>query len=69
MNADRFELVAIAILVTVVGAYSLLYAAAQLYARGNPTRLLGVLLMLASALAVIAIGWLAYRGLTWGIVR
>jgi hypothetical protein len=64
VNADHFKLAAIAILVAVIGAYLLLYVTARLYAHGNPFRLFGVLLMLASAIAAIAVGWLAYQGLT-----
>jgi hypothetical protein len=65
VSGGQFELIAIAAIVAVVASYLLLYVAAALYARGNAFPLLGTLLMLVSAFAALALGWLVFQGLTW----
>jgi hypothetical protein len=65
VSGDHVERFAVATFVAVVALYCFGYVAARLYARGNVSRLLGNLLMLASALVAITLGWLTFQGLAW----
>jgi hypothetical protein len=69
VSANHVELLSVAAFVAIIAFNCFGYIAALLYARGDVFPLVGRLLMLASAIAALALGWLAYQGLMWLMVR